>query len=218
MGDAVDRRRQPAVRSVELHVGRLDEKDIEKLLNEKRPEYVIDATHPYAATASKNIFAACAAEKVPCLRVKRRESGTDGCVSFEDIESLIDSLDETEGNIFLSTGSKDLKKFARLRNHSERIFARVLPSVESIDLCLEAGLLPSHIICMQGPFSHELNVAMLRDTNAAILVTKESGANGGFQEKLTAARKMNIKVFLLRRPPDSGEMSLEEVKNIIGSI
>jgi precorrin-6x reductase len=104
-----------------------------------------------------------------------------------------------------------------MKNHSERLIARVLPSVESIELCLEAGILPSHIICMQGPFSHEMNLAMFRDMKAKILVTKESGASGGFNEKLSAARELGMSVFLLKRPPDESETSMEDVIKIIGS-
>ncbi len=202
--------------SLSVHVGRLDESEIEKLLKEETPEYVIDATHPYAAVVSGNISAASAALKIPCLRVKRRRLDTQGCAEFEDIESLVNSLDETEGAVFLTTGSKDLKRFSRIKNAGERLFARVLPSAESIELCLAAGMQPSHIICMQGPFSKEINLAMFRETKAKILVTKESGASGGFDEKLSAAKELKMKVFLLKRPPDEGEASVEDVKRIIG--
>lgn len=202
--------------SLDIHVGRLNEEEINKLLAEKKPEYVIDATHPYATLVSRNISSACAALNLPLIRVTRRGLGTEGCVEFDDIESLVDSLDKTEGEVFLTTGSKDLKRFSRIKNCGERLYARVLPSVESIELCLSAGILPSHIICMQGPFSHEINLAMFCETKAKILVTKESGDSGGFAEKLSAARELNMKVFLIKRPLYEGEASVEDVKRIIG--
>lgn len=204
--------------SLSIHVGRLDEDEIAALLNEKQPEYVIDATHPYAFAVSGNIKSACEKTGKAYLRVKRSDLGTDGCTSFDDIDSLLESLDKTEGTVFLSTGSKDLKRFSHLNNFAERFYARVLPSVESINLCLDAGLAPSHIICMQGPFSYELNLAMFRDTGSKILVTKESGANGGFDEKLRAAKELNMSVFLLKRPPDSGEMSAQDVMALVGGV
>ncbi len=203
--------------SVDVHIGRLGEDDIARLLEECRPEYVVDATHPYAVAASGNISAACRRADVRYIRVRRAGSDACGCVEFENIDGLVRALDETEGAVFLSTGSKDLKSFAGIRNHRERLFARVLPSVESIELCLGAGLAPSHIICMQGPFSRELNLAMFRETGAKILVTKESGANGGFDEKVSAARELGMRVYLLKKPSESGDMALEDVKKIIGS-
>ena len=49
------------------------------------------------------------------------------------------------------------------------------------------GFVGKHLICMQGPFSRELNTAMLRQFDAAYLVTKDSGKVGGFEEKLAVA-------------------------------
>ena len=40
----------------------------------------VDATHPYAVEASRNIRAACAAANTPLMRVQRREAVTDGDV------------------------------------------------------------------------------------------------------------------------------------------
>ena len=50
---------------------------------------------------------------------------------------------------------------------------------------------------MQGPFSKELNLAMLRSIGAAWMVTKEAGRAGGFEEKMTAAKEAGVKVVLI---------------------
>ena len=52
---------------------------------------------------------------------------------------------------------------------------------------MDLGFDGKHLIAMQGPFSKELNVAMLRQTEADYFVTKESGKTGGFEEKYEAA-------------------------------
>ena len=67
-----------------------------------------------------------------------------------------------------------------------RLYARILPVRPSLDRALDLGYLPAHIICMQGPFTTELNAAMFRQTGARYVVTKNSGRTGGFQEKLEA--------------------------------
>ena len=71
----------------------------------------------------------------------------------------------------------------------------------------------SHIIAMQGPFSRELNTAMLRQIQGAYLVTKESGKAGGFGEKLAAAREAGAKIVVIRRPEDKSceGYSMEEL-------
>ena len=100
----------------------------------------------------------------------------------------MDYLSVTEGPILLTTGSKELAKFTALPEFSQRVYARVLPMPDSLRLCQEAGLQPSHILAMQGPFSKEMNIAMLNALGAKYLVTKSSGKAGGFEEKLDAAR------------------------------
>lgn len=64
---------------------------------------------------------------------------------------------------------------------------------------------------MQGPFSEELNLAMLRQIRARWLVTKASGAAGGFQEKLAAARRAGARVVVIRRPREETGLSLREL-------
>ncbi len=57
------------------------------------------------------------------------------------------------------------------------------------------GFVGKHLICMQGPFSRELNTAMLRQFEAAYLVTKDSG-------KVEALRK-NFFLHGKREPKSS---------------
>jgi precorrin-6A/cobalt-precorrin-6A reductase len=61
-------------------------------------------------------------------------------------------------------------------------------------------LKPSEIIAMQGPFSYELNKALLIDYRASVLVTKESGPVGGTDNKIKAALDLGIPVILMERP------------------
>ena len=63
---------------------------------------------------------------------------------------------------------------------------------------------------MQGPFSKELNLAMLRSIGAAWMVTKEAGRAGGFEEKMTAAKEAGVKVVLIGRPQEQAGLSIEE--------
>ncbi len=65
---------------------------------------------------------------------------------------------------------------------------------------------------MQGPFSVEMNCALLRLTRAGWLVTKESGHAGGFAEKLEAARACKTRTIVIRRPGQRDGISLEEAK------
>ena len=71
------------------------------------------------------------------------------------------------------------------------------------------GFYGIHLIAMQGPFSEELNVAMMRSVHAKWMVTKESGKAGGFGEKVSAAKKAGVGLVVIGRPAEDG-ISLED--------
>lgn len=43
----------------------------------------------------------------------------------------------------------------------ERLYVRVLPSKEALDLCEKAQIPHSHILALQGPFTTALNIALM---------------------------------------------------------
>ena len=168
---------------------RLTEEEMEKLFRREQFHLVVDATHPYAAAVTENIAAACERTGTEYLRLLRSSAGdAEGAVRVPDIEGAVAYLERTEGNVLLTTGSKELKKYSGLLDFAGRCYARVLPMEASLRSCQEAGLAPDHVIAMQGPFSREMNTAMLRAVGAKYLVTKDAGGPGGFEEKAAAAR------------------------------
>ena len=73
-----------------------------------------------------------------------------------------------------------------------------LPSV--IEACRELGFEGKNLIAMQGPFSEEMNRAMLRQYDCRYLVTKDSGKAGGFPEKIQAAISCGAVPVIIGRP------------------
>ena len=58
---------------------------------------------------------------------------------MKDTEEAVRYLWEKEGNILLTTGSKELALWQELPKHGERIFTRVLPVEASIRICRGLG-------------------------------------------------------------------------------
>lgn len=189
-----------------LSAKRLSAQEIFELLDAKHFDLVIDATHPYASAVTENIAEACRRTGTEYLRLLRGTSSAAGsAVTVPDVAAAVEFLDSTEGNILLTTGSKNLGEFSSLRNFSERVYARVLPMQASLESCEAAGLKPSHIFAMQGPFSEEMNLAALRSVRAAWLVTKDTGETGGFDAKAAAAEKAGAGLVIIGRPsPEEG--------------
>jgi precorrin-6A/cobalt-precorrin-6A reductase len=185
--------------------------EIERRLAEGRYLAVIDATHPYATHVTGSIAGAAEATGTPCLRLARDESDLEGCKLVDDADEATALLADTEGNVLLTTGVKDLDRYTGLRDFDERLYPRVLPSVESVGRCIELGYQRSRIIAMQGPFSRELNEAIIRQFHIEHLVTKDGGAAGGFPEKVAAARACGVDVIVIRRPVSETGLSMDEL-------
>ena len=204
------REEQRAHPAITVLTGRRDAAGMAALL--RGFELCVDATHPYAAEASRNIRAACAAAKVPYRRLLRAASAPEGAVSVRAAAEAAAYLADKAGNVLLATGAKELAAFTVLG--AERLYPRVLPAHEGIAACEAAGVPHRNIIAMQGPFSEELNAALLRQYGIAWLVTKDGGAAGGFPEKARAAAECGAGLIVLRRPEESGETMAEIMEAI----
>lgn len=201
---------------LKIHAGRLTEPEMEALLNEKKPEMVLDATHPYAAEVTENIRTACQNTGLEYRRVLR-EAGAyqDQAVYVPDTQAAIEFLEGTEGNILLTTGSKELGKYTVLSDAGERIYARVLSLPSVMETCKGYGFEGKHLIGMQGPFSMELNAAMLRQFDCKYLVTKDTGKAGGFQEKIDAALSCGTVPVIIGRPLKEKGLSVAECRHML---
>ena len=199
------------VPGLKVTAGRLDRDRMEAFFRERRFDLVIDATHPYADQATENIAAACAATGTDLLRVERpsEHDAPDG-VFVPDVPACVEYLSGTEGEILLTTGSKDLPLFAENDSVRPRLHARVLPMTRSLQICEECGIDPSHVIAMQGPFDEELNVATLKACRARYLVTKDTGEAGGYRCKIAAARRVGATAVIIGRPPQREGLTAED--------
>ena len=203
---------------VKLHCGRMDREEIQDFLKSEACEIVVDATHPYARIVTENIRGAVASlqgeKEIRYLRLQREITGESEASSgeiryFENNESCAEALETVEGNILLTTGSKELAVYCASGQLKDRLYVRILPGRESLELCMEQGIKGRQILALQGPFSTEMNLAILKQYDIRHLVTKNSGRLGGYQEKLEAARMLGIPVYVIT-PGKSGEDIAEE--------
>jgi precorrin-6Y C5,15-methyltransferase (decarboxylating) len=211
--------------------GRLTEDEMSRLMTTHQFDYVIDTTHPYAKAASENIRAACVQSGCKYIRVQREigvreqelndyspeELVANRCAFFEDHAAVVSFLNQTTGNVLLTIGSKEIEKYTQVLNYQQRLFPRVLPMVEVLQSCLNLGFSGKQLLCMQGPFSLEFNIALLKQINARYLVTKDAGEAGGFLEKYEAARLTGVTLLVIGRNLDEEGSSLEEVVKFLES-
>ena len=171
---------------ITVHSGRLLPGAMAELL--QGAALCVDATHPYAVEATKNIRAAANAAGVEYHRLLRAASTLPaGSVVLGSAAQAAQYLAATQGNVLLTTGA----------------------TVAGITACEGAGIPHRNIIAMQGPFTLELNLALMQQFHIRYLVTKDGGSAGGFAEKAQAAAQSGAVLVVLRRPEECGETAEE---------
>ncbi len=177
----------------------------------KEFDIVIDATHPYAIRKSEHIREASKINGTPLIRIIRPDSdGIGNPITFPDIPSAVNYLSGTEGNIFVTTGSNELSEFTSIPGYKERVYARVLSLSSVAEKCSALGFEGRNLMCMEGPYSEELNLAMMKHVDAKYMVTKDSGSVGGFEDKMSAAAKAGVIPIVIGRPAEHDGIPMEE--------
>ena len=92
----------------------------------------------------------------------KASAGNPERIEADSLEEIVSFLEHTEGNILVTTGSKELSAFCRLSDFETRVYARILPDGEVLSGCARMGFPRKHLIAMEGPFSMELNLALLK--------------------------------------------------------
>ncbi|MDR1268148.1 MAG: precorrin-6A reductase [Planctomycetaceae bacterium] len=193
-------------------VQRLDETEMIHYLKTHSFDYVVDATHPYADLATKNIHSSCQNANVRYLRLVRSESNKNSSITyFTNPDEAIDILNHETGKILFTIGSKELTHFVKVNDFASRSFVRILPMLDSLKKTIDLGFRNSNIICIQGAVNEEMNKAMINMTQAEFLVTKDSGEIGGFDAKISAAQQCGCRVLVLSRPLQETGFSYTEI-------
>lgn len=181
----------------------LDEKLLRECLQNSKVNIFIDASHPYAVNISKTAMQVCEELGIVYIRYERPITALpqyDKLYKVESFEAAAVKAFELGDNVFLTTGSRHLREFTDCRKENQRLTARVLPALESVQACINEKISLKDIIAMQGPFSHALNKAMYAQTKAQVVVMKNSGKLGGTDTKITAAIEAGLALIVIDRP------------------
>lgn len=187
----------------EILVGRMDAAAMTDFLVARQVRWVIDASHPYASLLTDNVITACEQAQVPMTRYQR-PSEIDALQHplLHKVDSLTAACAVALSlgpRILLTTGSKQLADYQRGLT-GKTLLVRVLPTADVLNQCEALGLGVDNIIALRGPFSAEFNHALYVFCQPDVVITKESGAQGGYQEKVAPCLALNIPCIVVRRP------------------
>lgn len=188
--------------------------DIINFLRSEKIDVLIDSTHPYAENIKKLTLAL--QDEFLVIRFERPEVFFEyaNLIYVNSYEEVIEKCSWYD-NIFLTIGTKNLKKLKVLIESGKRLFVRALPTQKSIQECVDMGLSTDQIILEKGPFSVEVNIRHFSKCKAQVVVSKDSGKEGGIQEKIEACKILNIPIILVKRKTFDYKYKFSSVQELV---
>lgn len=164
-------------------------------------DFLIDATHPFAAIISANAFDACQATQTPRLTLARPPWNLPPgakLLEADDIGEAVQLLSGFAKRVLVTTGQSSLDVLADF------------PDIHFVVRVIEepAGPLAGDNITLitgRPPYRLDEELALMEEHDIDALLAKQSGGEGTVA-KITAAIRNRIAIVLLRRPlPEPGE-------------
>lgn len=164
---------------------------------------IIDAAHPFASLLHATVGEVSGQLDIPVIRLERRyPERDDSLVWCDTFDEAIDYLETHDIRDLLAlSGVQTIDKLRRYWEHHPCHF-RVLDRDDSRNIAQRAGFPAENLL-----FWHEGQdeLTLFRQLRPGAILTKESGESGHYDEKITAARQLDIPVIVIRRPalPDT---------------
>ncbi len=161
---------------------------------------IVNAAHPFA----ENLHKAISQTRLPVIRVQREFAqpidGVTYCADYADAINKMAAANIT--HLLALSGVNTIAKLADYWQHHQTTF-RILNNEESRKQCAADGFPIGNVI-----FYNDANNLPTKDDERETMIhlgcdailTKESGASGGFEAKVYAALELGIKVFVVKRP------------------
>lgn len=157
----------------------------------ERFDALVDATHPFAVQIKANAAAVDVA-RVAVLRPAWTSVAGDRWTHVATMTEACAALGPQPRRVFLTVGQQELAPFDPPHHY---LIRSVDPPAR-----VPAG---AQVITARGPFDVAAETALLAAHNIDVLVTKNSGGTAT-AAKLVAARKLDLSVVMVSRPPCLG--------------
>jgi precorrin-6A/cobalt-precorrin-6A reductase len=186
-----------------LNTKPLNLEGLSELFQRKDIKLLVDASHPYAVEITDNAIKVCKDLNIEYVRYERASctekfKNQSKVVEVENYEGIYEGLKCIKGNVLNTSGSRNLDKILSL-SIENRIIHRVLPSVKVMEEVLSKGIKIEDVIAIKGPISYELNCAFIKEYKAKAMILKDSGIQGGTEEKIKACIDNDIYAFIVGR-------------------
>ena len=159
---------------------------------------IVDASHPFAEELHGNLQRVAGLVGVPIVRYDRiypeHEADITWCKDYDDAIRLLEASHVTR--LLTLTGVNTIGKLRRYWENHRDCWFRILSREASYETARRQGFPENRLVDDEAGNTSDL-IARLRPQ---AILTKESGRSGGFEEKVEAARRAGVGVFVIERP------------------
>lgn len=177
-------------------------------LRDEKIDFVIDATHPFAAAMSRHAALACSQTGVPRLILQRPDwplTAGERRMPVPDMARAVDKLRAIGARrIFVTSGAKGLAALADL-TEAWLLVRLIEPPAEPLPLAHYA------LIFARGPFTELGERALMEENGIDALLTKDSGGAATYG-KIIAARDLGIPVIIIDRPASESTNAVDNIE------
>ena len=181
-------------------VGDMDAQEIQSFCTSTKITTIINASHPFATKLDENIRSVTKAIKLIRFQRAQMQRAKAPLVKYvRDFEAMIQLLKSIQPDVTLAlTGVQTIEK---LKLHWEKhpTYFRILDRSYSKKIAQKNGF-PAERILLGTPQKLSEEIALINQLKPAVILTKESGYNGGLHIKIQAATACKTPIFILEKP------------------
>lgn len=198
-----------------LIIARMSYEEMINFARQRNITMIVDLTHPYARIVSENGKKVAKELGLSYIRyVREMSKPSKNAIYLSSYEESYEYLSKIEGTVFFTTGSKNIGDFEKIRAGNRFVY-RILPTIESLEICKRYNINMKDIVAILGPFSLKLNKVMLSEYGADYCIMKDSGKPGGTEEKIRACEDLDIIPIIISRYEEEGIHDLEKIEEMI---
>ena len=203
--------------------GAMDMAQLAAFCRQEGVRLLLDAAHPFAEALHHTVSEVSRQMNIPMLRFERQYPSLEhqaGVVLFDSFDELIGQLECSADlqPVLALTGVQTIARFKRIWQQRPCFF-RILDTDRSWQLGMASGIGPQYLLPSSPAIQPEALDQLVRETGARVLLTKESGESGYFNEKLAVAQKLNIPLWVVRRTePGRNVICADSIKSLLQQI
>jgi len=207
--------------NISRRIGVLDREGMLRLAIQHDIRLIVDASHPYAVAARKNVRQTASALSVPYLSWNRPAvlAENESVIFRANHKAAAKTACSFGVPVLLTSGSRHLAPYVIAAERAGvKLVVRVLSHPSSLEACRAAGVSEENVVAGRGPFSVEDNLAVMQRFNIGVIVTKDSGVAGGVLEKIEAARIHGCPVVVVKRPKEVTGSTFSDVEELVAAV